>query len=329
MSDPILSGAASGAGSLHAEGIVSEFVSMLIRQVSSIFAPEASFVVLGIPVTATLLQWIAAACLCMVLATLFARRKHTHVEPPLWWALILGGVAARVVYVARHWAAYIPDGSGDVGDVARSFAAADVWHAIGAMLDVRDGGMSVVTGLLCGSLVLVAAGWRRASLRAPLAATVCAAIIAWCGAGAALHAGAASRPALPNWTFADAQDAALMAVPLHGAPRQPTVVNLWATWCGPCRREMPALARVQAAYHGIHIVFANQGETVERVRAYLASTHLVLDNVLMDHDARLGEHYHSSVVPTTLFFHANGRFAAVHFGELSEPALRATLDQLQ
>src|SRR5690606_40886240 len=45
---------------------------------------------------------------------------------------------------------------------------------------------------------------------------------------------------------------------------QPTVVNLWATWCPPCRREMPVLRDAQQRYPDIAFIFANQGESAEQ-----------------------------------------------------------------
>jgi thiol-disulfide isomerase/thioredoxin len=303
-------------------------LSTLGAQITATVAPKASFVVMGIPMTAAILQWLAVAGVCAALAAVFARRRHTHIEPSIWWAAVTGIVVARAVYLVRNWSAYRAD---PVGQGTLSW--------VGQVLDVRDGGMAMGAGLAVAMAVLVAAGWRKKGLRKPLLATVCAAGIIWSGAGVALHAGASSRPALPDWTFAtvDVASGALLSHPtaqdrsitLQPHANQPTVVNLWATWCGPCRREMPALARAQKDYPGIRIVFANQGETPEKVSRYLNEAGLSLANVVLDTDARLGTLYRSSVVPTTLFFYADGRFAEVHFGELSEPALHAVLDKLQ
>ncbi|WP_459655422.1 TlpA family protein disulfide reductase, partial [Achromobacter xylosoxidans] len=63
---------------------------------------------------------------------------------------------------------------------------------------------------------------------------------------------------------------------------KPTVVNLWASWCPPCRREMPAFEQAQAANPDIHFVFLNQGEAASTVRQYLDEHAPSLANALLD-----------------------------------------------
>src|SRR3546814_7473677 len=63
---------------------------------------------------------------------------------------------------------------------------------------------------------------------------------------------------------------------------EPMVVNLWATWCPPCRREMPVLAKAQEERGDVTFVFVNQGESESEIRDYLRESHLQLSNVLLD-----------------------------------------------
>jgi thiol-disulfide isomerase/thioredoxin len=49
---------------------------------------------------------------------------------------------------------------------------------------------------------------------------------------------------------------------------RPLVVNLWATWCPPCVREMPMMAEVAAGQDAVDVVFANQGEGPDRIRRF-------------------------------------------------------------
>ena len=82
---------------------------------------------------------------------------------------------------------------------------------------------------------------------------------------------AASTPAAePATPFTDAQGATVHLADLK-APV--VVVNLWATWCPPCVREMPTLAKLQAAYPGrVHVVAISmdKGKDIEAARAFIA-----------------------------------------------------------
>ena len=113
------------------------------------------------------------------------------------------------------------------------------------------------------------------------------------------------------------------------AAGKPLVVNLWATWCPPCRLEMPLLAAAQRRETGVAFAFANQGEDVFTVQHYLAGDGLVLANVLLDPDKSIGQKAGSMALPTTLFYDAEGRLVAAHQGALSAATLANRLDQLR
>lgn len=107
---------------------------------------------------------------------------------------------------------------------------------------------------------------------------------------------------------------------------KPLVVNLWASWCAPCRRELPLLAAAQKESAGqTRFVFANQGEDVFTAEQYLAATGLNVDNAVLDASRALGQRFGSSALPVTLFFDAGGRLVASHIGELSPDSLSRNL----
>jgi len=110
---------------------------------------------------------------------------------------------------------------------------------------------------------------------------------------------------------------------------KPTVVNLWATWCPPCRREMPALQRTQAANPDVNIVFVNQGEEAATIAAFLGRHGLALRNVLVDPQSSTGAALGHSALPTTLFFDAHGRLAGTRIGEMSQATLTQRLASLR
>jgi len=198
-------------------------------------------------------------------------------------------------------------------------------HSPWSILDIRDGGFTPWAGVAAALLVAIWRGWRRATLRKPLILGLAAGALAWGGMFGALRM--LERPDLPKVSLAtlagEPTDLAAMAA------GKPMVVNLWATWCPPCRREMPVLAAAQQQEPGVRFVFANQGEDGATVQHYLTASRLDLANVLLDPGARLGREVGSTGLPTTLFYDANGRMADTHVGELSPASLASKLKRLR
>ena len=220
-------------------------------------------------------------------------------------AALLGLVAARIVFVALHREAF----------------AASPW----SVLDLRDGGWHAPTGFAAAAAWLIVRGAREPSMRRPLAAGALVAALAWGGGSLAL--GRWDRPAMPALELVELDGGRATTLAAAAAGR-PAVVNLWASWCAPCRAEMPVLADAQRREPGVAILLVNQGESEAAVRAYLRREGLALREVLLDGGARLGPAVGSGGLPTTVFFDAQGRRVDAHFGVLSEAALRARIRAL-
>jgi thiol-disulfide isomerase/thioredoxin len=110
---------------------------------------------------------------------------------------------------------------------------------------------------------------------------------------------------------------------------RPVVVNLWASWCPPCRREMPLLAQTAAAQPDVAFLFVNQGESSETIRRYLARDRLELGHVLLDPAMAVSRHYAAQGLPVTLFLRPDGTLASLHTGEISREALAAGIDGIR
>ncbi|WP_299430400.1 TlpA disulfide reductase family protein [uncultured Meiothermus sp.] len=107
---------------------------------------------------------------------------------------------------------------------------------------------------------------------------------------------------------------------------KPIVLNAWATWCGPCRREMPLLVQAARAHPEINFVFLNISDGPVAVRAFENELKLKIPNVLLDPDARLSEPLKIQGLPVTLFYDAEGTLVNRHIGEISAAELEQILE---
>jgi cytochrome c biogenesis protein CcmG/thiol:disulfide interchange protein DsbE len=115
------------------------------------------------------------------------------------------------------------------------------------------------------------------------------------------------------------------AVDLSAMGGRPVLVNLWATWCGPCREEMPLL---QAAHlrHGEDVQFlgVNTEDTTEVAAAFLPDVGVTYPQ-LVDLDGNLLDHLRIPGLPVTVLLHPDGSIAAQHIGALTPDTLEDLL----
>ncbi len=106
------------------------------------------------------------------------------------------------------------------------------------------------------------------------------------------------------------------------------LMNLWATWCPPCRAEMPDLQRLSDAYRGrLAIVGVNEGESVERARAFARSLGIAFP-IWMDEEQRYGRAYGVLGLPTTVIVGRDGKILRAVDGALSYAQMRAAVSAL-
>ncbi|WP_111413366.1 TlpA family protein disulfide reductase [Billgrantia lactosivorans] len=110
-------------------------------------------------------------------------------------------------------------------------------------------------------------------------------------------------------------------VELQALQGERVLVNLWATWCPPCLREMPLLAEADQR-EGVTVVVINQGEELLQVVRYLDEQGLTFRYPLLDPDQTMTSAFESPGLPTTVLFDRDGRAVERHVGELT----RAQLD---
>ncbi|MBX3142191.1 MAG: TlpA family protein disulfide reductase [Trueperaceae bacterium] len=195
-----------------------------------------------------------------------------------------------------------------------------------AILQFWQGGYSPWWGIAAGAVVTGLAVWRkRVTLHAALVPAVLG-LAAWLAVPALLSPAETQAQSLPNIALERLEGGELDLASLRG---QPIVLNLWATWCLPCRRELPMLEAAANSYPDVHFVFADQGEPRATVQGYLDDEGFVLRNVLLDSRSRLGDTFGSIGLPTTLFFDAAGDHVMTHVGELSSVMMINYLSDLR
>lgn len=264
---------------------------------------------LALPVAPLLLLaavWLASWLAGRWAARLTGREGARAAGDAVFHAALLGLLAARLVHLALHAGAYLESPL--------------------AALDIRDGGWHAPSGALAGAAWLAWRGHRWPPLRGPLAGAAVVAAALWFGTTVVTGLGQARE--MPAVALAELGTGRVLD--LRAAARgRPVVVNLWASWCGPCRQEMPLLAAAQQREAGVGFVFVNQGESAATVNAYLAREGLPLREVLLDAGAKLGPAVGSRGLPTTLFYDARGRQVGAHFGVLNAAALEVRVRELR
>jgi thiol-disulfide isomerase/thioredoxin len=133
-----------------------------------------------------------------------------------------------------------------------------------------------------------------------------------------------------NRTASDFELETLSGEKIHLADLRgkPVVINFWATWCGPCRIEMPLLQKYYDLYSpDVAVLAINYDEPVEKVRSYIEELGLSFP-ILLDPHTKVENLYYVRAFPTTFFLDADGIIRYQHIGALNEAQLAAYLDQI-
>ena len=109
---------------------------------------------------------------------------------------------------------------------------------------------------------------------------------------------------------------------------QPVVLNFWASWCVPCRREMPRLAAAARRLEGrVAFVGVNYKDSREDALPFVRETGVGYPSAV-DRDGSLGGRYGVYGIPTTLFIDPDGRILGRYLGEIDGDTLERLLNQL-
>lgn len=238
-----------------------------------------------------------------------ARRYRAAAWQPAGLALLAGIIAARAGHVWQYRESYALEPVAALqawlgGWDWRAGVAAAGLVVIVTLRQSRPvlAGLGVLAGLTLAWAGFLAAGESKSSLRLPQALT--------------LERVTAEPGVSPHWQIGD----------LRG---RPIVLNLWATWCPPCRREMPMLTRTAATEPRAEILLVNQGETSSQIRVFLRDQGLDPAHVASDPSGLLSEMTGAGALPTTLFIASDGTVRQVHTGEITRVQLDIAIRALE
>ena len=256
------------------------------------------------------LPWGLLILMVAYLATdqLLARwsRKHGWSTAPHAWLLpVLSLVAARLGFVMRY---------------ADEYLAQPL-----SIFNIRDGGWEPWAALAVAAVYVWWLWLRKQAVFQPLAGTVVLFGALWGGGHVLVQSLSSSAQALPQLQLVslDAKTHALDQ--LKG---KPVVINLWASWCTPCVREMPALREAQQHYPQAQFLWINQQEKPEVVLQAARGFGLPDAQVLLDPRNAMSEVAGSRALPTTLFYDAQGRLQGLRVGELSAASLNEFMQKI-
>jgi len=245
---------------------------------------------------------LAAVLAATLVAEWFRRRRGIDPGGALWYMIVAGFVSARLVFVLKHHAIYL---------------AAPL-----SVFNIRDGGFESVAGLIAACVIGAELTRRQAALRRPVLACLLTGCAVWFGGTMLNQALTPAHTPMPDVMVRQLDG---REVALRSFANRPVVLNLWATWCPPCRREMPALLAAQAQHPDVAFVLVNQGESAAVVTTYVERERLRLPaqaaTIVLDPGSQVAARLGAAGMPTTLFYDAAGRLRTRHVGELSPATL--------
>jgi cytochrome c biogenesis protein CcmG, thiol:disulfide interchange protein DsbE len=109
---------------------------------------------------------------------------------------------------------------------------------------------------------------------------------------------------------------------------QPVIVNFWATWCGPCRMEMPELVNAANADQDLVVLAVDVQEAFTPVEKFAAEFEMSMP-VVLDSNGKVRNLYRVPGLPTTYFVDRAGKIASVVVGPLTPPVLTARLAEIR
>ena len=134
-----------------------------------------------------------------------------------------------------------------------------------------------------------------------------------------------------NFRFMDQEDEMVDFV--KDSKGKPAVVNIWATWCNPCRQEMPEFQKVWEDYQEdvnfylVNALDSKPTETKEKVKDFLEELNFKMP-IYYDYHLKTMAVANAVFFPTTLFIDSEGQVVHYQFGQMDQAAIEEQLQKL-
>lgn len=127
------------------------------------------------------------------------------------------------------------------------------------------------------------------------------------------------RPA-PDFTASDLDGRPVRLSDLRG---KPVLINFWATWCPPCREEMPQIEAFYRRHRDqVEVLGVGVGETAEQVRAFLKDNPYSW-RFVVDPDLKVADRYRVFGIPVSYFIDKDGIIRGFYMGAMDAEQIRA------
>ena len=133
------------------------------------------------------------------------------------------------------------------------------------------------------------------------------------------------RPA-PDFTLPTLNGTSVMLSTIKG---QVALINIWATWCPPCRAEMPTIQATYEQYRdqGFTVLAVDLQEDPRTVAAFMREYQLTFP-ALLDRDGSVSQTYQAYALPSSFFVDKKGVIRAVYRGPMPRSVIAGTVEQL-
>ena len=129
----------------------------------------------------------------------------------------------------------------------------------------------------------------------------------------------------PDFTMLDMDGNEVTLASFFG---KPIVLNFWASWCGPCKMEMPDIQKFYEEYgEDIHFLLVSVDDSLDTAKAFISENGYTFP-VYFDASSMGAYTYGASSIPLTFFIDAEGNLTAYYMGAMSEGILQQGVDMI-